>query len=94
MGIETLASKEFAEAARFRLSVMAEIFMRENPELENVFKVLNQLYNEKAGILRDMVTYREEPESIALLQSQLDHVDFDLESTEEYLKEIINHKNN
>ena len=94
MGIETLASKEFTEAARFKTSVMAEILMRENPDLEKVFKLLNQLQNEKAGVLREMVTHKESQEAVWLLESQLADIEYDLLNTEEYLKEIINSKNN
>lgn len=94
METQTLSSKIFSEAARFKTSVVAEILMRESPELEKVFKLLNQLYNEKAGILRDMVTNREDRESLWMLEGQMDDIEFDLSTVGNHLKEIINSKNN
>ena len=73
---------------------MAEILIRENPETEKVFKLLNQLYSEKSGVIREMFNHRHDQESVWLLEAQLADIEFDILNTEEYLKEIINHKNN
>lgn len=91
---QNLTTKEFSEAARFRLSVFAQIVMREEPALEDVFKCLDQLHNEKAGIYRDLLTHNNNEENKAFLLGQLKDVELELSEVNNHFNELIKHKNN
>lgn len=94
MGIETLTSKEFEEARKGSLSIIAEIIMRETPVLEQVLKVFSKLQNEKAGLYRDLLKYAPGSEESELLERQLKEVNFELQTAEEYILELIQYRSN